>query len=287
MTEGPAVLGPQPDEGDRAGWDDPPRRPGPAGTAPVLAVDGFEGPLDWLLELARARRIDLARLSIAALVDAFADALEAALAGAGTRPLTLARWGDWLVIAADLALLRSRLVLPAEPGPAEDAAEALRARLLSRAAIELDADWLQRQDRLGREVFGRGRADAVMAPGDGRTADVTALFRACLAALRLPPDAGLTYSVPKLPFWTVADAARRIRHALAATGRAERPMTCFLPQVPAEAPDRELRCRVAVSATLLATLELAREGAAAIRQDVAWGPATLLAVQDRPGEEGI
>ena len=59
-------------------WEDPPRA---ASTelAPVLSVDGFEGPLDWLLEMAQARKIDLARLSIVALVEAFATALEAAL----------------------------------------------------------------------------------------------------------------------------------------------------------------------------------------------------------------
>ena len=60
-------------------WEDPPRA-APPGSAPVLAVDGFEGPLDWLLEMAQARKIDLARLSIVALIDAFATALEAALA---------------------------------------------------------------------------------------------------------------------------------------------------------------------------------------------------------------
>ena len=61
-------------------WEQPPRRrPGP-NAPPVLAVDGFEGPLDWLLDLARTRRIDLARLSIVALVEAFEEALTAALA---------------------------------------------------------------------------------------------------------------------------------------------------------------------------------------------------------------
>jgi len=75
----------------------------------VLAVDGFEGPLDWLLELARGRRIDLARLSIAALVvDAFAAALTAALADADPSAMILERWSDWLVMAADLILLRAR-----------------------------------------------------------------------------------------------------------------------------------------------------------------------------------
>jgi hypothetical protein len=60
-----------------ATWEDPPRR-GWADTAPVLAVDGFAGPLDWLLDLAHARKIDLARLSIAALIEAFATAMTAA-----------------------------------------------------------------------------------------------------------------------------------------------------------------------------------------------------------------
>ena len=70
-------------------WKQPPRhQPGPA-AAPVLAVDGFEGPLDWLLDLARTRRIDLARLSIVALVEAFAEALGAALATPDLRPTLL------------------------------------------------------------------------------------------------------------------------------------------------------------------------------------------------------
>ena len=55
--------------------------PTPSGAAPVLSVDGFEGPLDWLLEMARAQRIDLAKLSIVALMSAFTAALDAALAG--------------------------------------------------------------------------------------------------------------------------------------------------------------------------------------------------------------
>ncbi len=115
----------------------------------MLSVEGFEGPLDWLLELVHARRIDLARLSIAALVDAFATTLSAALAEADRRPLTLARWGDWLVMAADLALLRSRLLVPDDAvgaQSAQDAAEALRTRLLSRAVMAAVANWLERRD---------------------------------------------------------------------------------------------------------------------------------------------
>ena len=79
----------------------------------MLAADGFKAPLDWLLEMARAHKIDLARLSIVALIGSFAAALEAALARHdGSQAPPLARWGDWLVMAANLAWLRSRLLLP-------------------------------------------------------------------------------------------------------------------------------------------------------------------------------
>ena len=145
-------------------WEDPPRRPATepaADGAPILSIDGFEGPLDWLLEMARAQKIDLARLSIAALIGAFTAALQNALAGQGGRLAQLGRWGDWLVMAATLTHLRSRLLLPADaPGSeaAEDEAEALRRQLVSRAHVHAAADWLERQPQLGRDVFGRGGA---------------------------------------------------------------------------------------------------------------------------------
>jgi segregation and condensation protein A len=102
-------------------WERPPRHQSGPATAPVLAVDGFEGPLDWLLDLARTRRIDLARLSIVALVEAFAEALMAALATPDQRPPRVGRGGDWLVMAADLTLLRTRLLVPADAAAAQDA----------------------------------------------------------------------------------------------------------------------------------------------------------------------
>ncbi len=198
-------------------WGQPPRRqPGPA-AAPVLAVDGFEEPLDWLLDLARTRRIDLARLSIVALVEAFTKALAAAFATPDLRPTLLGRWGDWLVMAADLTLLRSRLLMPADAAAAQDAqdeAERLRQRLLGRAEIGLAADWLEGRVQLSRDVFARGKADGAGVVRAGRTGDVTALLRACLVAIRLPAEAGALYRVPGPLFWSVADAAARIRAML-------------------------------------------------------------------------
>ena len=254
-------------------WEQPPRRqPGPA-TAPMLAVDGFEGPLDWLLDLARTRRIDLARLSIVALVEAFAEALMAALATPDLRPTLLGRWGDWLVMAADLTLLRSRLLVPADVAAAQDAqdeAEQLRQRLLGRAEIGRAADWLECRGQLGRDVFGRGQPDGAGVVRAGRTGDVTALLRACLTAIRLSPEADGLFRVPGPPFWSVSDAAARMRAMLPLIGQGGAPLAGFLPEVPIDAPQRELRCRVAVAGTFLAGLELTREGSISLQQETVW-----------------
>ena len=255
------------------GWEQPPRRRSGPAAAPVLAVDGFEGPLDWLLDLARTRRIDLARLSIVALVEAFADALTAALATSDLGPTLLGRWGDWLVMAADLTLLRSRLLVPFDAAAAQDAhdeAERLRQRLLGRAEISRATDWLEGRGQLGCDVFGRGQPDGAGVVRAGRTGDITALLRACLAAIRLPVEAGALYRVPGPPFWSVADAATRIRAMLPFLGEEGAGLAAFLPEVPLDAPERDLRCRVAVAGTFLAGLELTREGSVVVQQETAW-----------------
>ena len=254
-------------------WEHPPRRaPGPA-AAPVLTVDGFEGPLDWLLDLARSRRIDLARLSITGLVTAFEAALTTALDAAPTGPLLLARWGDWLVMTAELALLRSRLLAPADAAEARAAqqdAERLRRTLLGRVETARAADWLEQQVQVGRDVFLRGQADADGGTRRERTGDITALLRACLAAIRLPAEAGSVYRVPGPPVWSVLDALTRMRAMLPALSEEGGSLQSFLPMVAADAPERDRRCRTAVSATFLASLELARDGAATLVQETAW-----------------
>ena len=256
-------------------WEQPLRRRLGPNAPPVLAVDGFEGPLDWLLDLARTQRIDLARLSIAALIEAFEEALASALAVSDVHPTTLGRWGDWLVMAADLTLLRSRLLVPAdaaEAQDAQDAAEQLRRRLLHRAEIARAADWLEARSQLGRDVLIRGQADENGTVQNGRTGDITALLRACLVVIRLPPDAGGLFQVPGPPFWSVADAADRIRQMLKWIGQGGAPLASFLPEVPAGEPELELRCRVAVSASFLAGLELTRDGTIDVEQDATWSP---------------
>jgi segregation and condensation protein A len=250
-------------------WEDPPRA-APTETAPILAIDGFAGPLDWLLEMAQARKIDLARLSIVALIEAFAAAMEAALAHRiDGRAAELGRWGAWLVMAATLAFLRSRLLLPSdspEAKAAEDEAEALRHRLVSRAQVRAAADWLERRLQLGRDVFGCGTGDR--RHDDGRVGDITELLRACLIALRVPDQAGVYRPRPP-PLWQASDAIARIRQLLGVLPDGS-PLTAFLPTVGGTEPGRTLRCRVALSSTLVASLELARAGTLALDQDAPW-----------------
>ena len=258
---------------DLESWDQPPRHPPGPAAAPVLAIDGFEGPLDWLLDLARTRRIDLVRLSIADLIAAFDGALTTALTVSEKGPLLLAHWGEWLVMAAELTLLRSRLLVPADPDDARAAreeAERLRHGLLGRAQLGCAADWLEGRAQVGHDVFLRGTTDDGGVFRRARIGDITALLRACLAVIRLPAEAGALYRVPGPPVWSVLDARARIQDMLPALGEGGRALDGFLPGIAADAPDRDRRCRTAVSATFLAGLELTRDGSAVMMQDHAW-----------------
>ncbi len=262
-----------PDAAAVADWEDPPRSAA-SGAAPMLSVAGFEGPLDWLLEMARARKIDLARLPIAELIQCFVDAFEAALARPGGIGSDLGRWGAWLVMAATLTDLRSRLLLPIDAPEGRMAlseADALRRQLLARAEMRVAADWLERRHQIGRDVFVRGRPEMDTAQ---RSTDITDLLRACLVLLRVPADLATTHQPRPPPFWLMSDAVARIQAMIA-----ELPdggtLRTFLPHVDTKAPDRERRCRAAVASTLLAGLDLARQGALTVEQEALWAPIAI------------
>ena len=277
-AEGEPASGPE-----EPGWEDKPRRAS-ASEAPVLRAKGFEWPLDWLLEMARDERIDLARLPIADLIGAFAAALEAALAR-GKAPLpaasamSLGCWGEWLVMAATLAWLRSRLLLPAsapEARAAHHAAETLRQLLLERARMLAAADWLERRLQLGRDVFPRGAAKS--AP-TGRESDLTELLRACLVALRLP--SWVEFYRPRWPaLWQVSDAIARITQLLNDCGEGDE-FARFLPEIAAGVPAHDLQCRAAVASTLVAGLELARGGTVTLDQAEPWASIQLRSAADQ------
>ena len=263
---------------DTAAWEAPPRRRADPAAAPVLSVDGFRGTAR-LAGRAGANPPHRPREGLDRGTDKFVRGGDAGALAPQVAAPTLARWADWLVLAADLTMLRSRQLLPADATArraAEAEAETLRRRLLDRAAITAAAGWLERQPQLGRDVFARGASDEARATKRGRAGDITALLRACLVALALPEDRGAAYRLPAKPFWTAADAVLRIRRLLAGLGQARCGLGAFLPAIPASAPDRDLRCRAALASTFVGGLELARDGVIALRQERAFGQ-TLVA----------
>ncbi len=280
-----------------AGWEGASRSTQPLG-APVLSVGGVEGPLDWLVEMARTRKLDLSKLSILALVEAFGAAMTEALGrDEAARPAPdLARWADWLTLAADLVRLRSDLLLPSDAPAARAAhaeAEALRRALAGRAEAAAAAAWLERRPQLGQEVFARGRPEAAV-PGPAQRAgegtgpapavagDLTALLRACLVALRVPAEAS-AWQPAQPALWRVADAAARIGEVLGRVpGGTGAELGVFLPRIGPATSKRELRCKAAVASTLLAAMELARDGSLILEQSGSW---TAIQAQRRwPGD---
>src|ERR1700759_3283105 len=121
----------------------------------LVRVDGFEGPLDLLLTLARNQKVDIAKISVLKLADQYLEFIEEA------KRINLELAADYLVMAAWLAYLKSRLVLPQEKAPegepsADEMAARLRWRLQRLDAMRKASARLMGRDRLDRDVFGRG-----------------------------------------------------------------------------------------------------------------------------------
>lgn len=238
-------------------WDTPPRVP----SVPDLHVEGFDGPLDLLLDLAERARIDLAHLSIGAVIEQFVAAM-----ARYERDVSIERRADWLVLASRLLVLRSRLLLASDPAEAE-AAEQAAAREVERLRdlrfVRAAAAWLDARPQLGRDVFARPRRGP-----DPRMASYMSLMWACLAVLEREEEAasGLpvneavaSYRPAHFDLFRVPDAIVRVRGVLA---MADGPLSFrqCLPAIDREAANVELRVRLAVASTLVAVLELARSG---------------------------
>ncbi len=230
----------------------------------VLHLDGFDGPLDLLLDLARAQKVDLARISILSLVEQYLAVIE------GARQLRLELAADWLVMAAWLVWLKSRLLVPETAEAIEEgemAASALAERLHALQAVRAAASWLGARPQLGLDVFGRGAPENhVEIDRSGLRLDLPALMRAYIGAVQRAAASRL-YRPRPLTVWTVQDALARLAALLGGMpdwASLER----FLPEHLSGATQR----RAAVASTLLAGLELARDGAARLRQEQPFGP---------------
>ena len=247
---------------------------------PLLRLEGFEGPMDLLLDLARAQKVDLARISILQLVEQYLAVVENA------RRVRLELAADWLVMAAWLAWLKSRLLLPPDDELAvegEEAAELLQERLIELACMGELARWLDDRPRLGRDVFARGVAeDLVEIDSSGLVLDMPQLMRAYMAAMRRNARKRI-YAPRTLRFWTVQDALSRLTRLLGETPPGWSSLDAFLPDVlpeQAEGVDAVRQRRAAVAGTLIAGLELAKSGRLELRQEEVFGQIML-----RPHEE--
>jgi segregation and condensation protein A len=238
----------------------------------LLSLDGFDGPLDLLLDLARAQKVDLARISILSLVDQYLAIIESA------RKIRLELAADWLVMAAWLAWLKSRLLLPAQSDAAAEggqAADVLAARLRELEAMRAAAAWLNARPVVGQDVFVRGAPENLTETDrSGIVADLPSLLRGYLDSVRRVAVRS-RYAPRQLSFnfWTVQDALQRLSATLGQLPDWST-LETFLP---GNLLGQELRA--AVASTLVASLELARGGGVRLRQDAPFSPILLA-----PGE---
>lgn len=238
----------------------------------VLHLEGFEGPLDLLLELARGQKLDLARISILALVEQFLAVVE------GARRVRLEIAADWLVMAAWLAWLKSRLLLPAGSAAQEEAeadAAVLAERLRTLHAMRQAAAWLAARPVLGQDVFARGAPESLVETDSSRLAlDIPGLIRAYLAALRRS-GARRHYRPATVNLWSIQQALARLGELLG-----KMPDWSGLEQFLPRTLMTPLQRRAALASTLVAGLELARDGRLRLRQEEQFGP---ILVHSTPG----
>ena len=230
----------------------------------VLDLDGFEGPIDLLLTLARQQKVDLAKMSILKLAEQYLGFITAA------KQLRLEVAADYLVMAAWLAYLKSRLLLPAteedEEASGPELAEALTFQLRRLDSMREAGEKLLVLPRLGRDVFRRG------AP-EGMEVVRTAVYEVSLYDLlkaygdnrRRATGSHLTIEASQL--YSLGDAIKRLRGVMGEVGDWTS-LSAFLPEDLRDG----LFMRSAVASTFAASLEMVKEGRANMRQSSAFGP---------------
>jgi segregation and condensation protein A len=243
--------------------------PAVAAPEPALVVDveGFEGPLDLLLTLARQQKVDLAKISILALADQYLAFVEEA------RKLRLELAADYLVMAAWLAYLKSRLLLPdtvaADAPSAEDMATALALRLRRLETFRELAGQLFGRPQLERDVFGRGQPEAI---AEVKRPEWTATLYDLLSAyaVQRQKQALSFVRMPKRTVWSLAEARAALERMIGASSEWSRLDEFLLAYVadPSQAA-------TVFASSFAATLELIREGAAEVHQHAAFAPIYL------------
>jgi len=236
-----------------------------AAEALIVDVDGYEGPLDLLLTLARTQKVDLRKISVLNLAEQYLAFVEKA------KELRIELAADYLVMAAWLAFLKSRLLLPPDPTEEGPSGEELAAHLafqLERLQAMRDVSArLMARDRLGRDFFARGvTEDVTRVRKVTYTATILDLMQA-YARIRTK-DEFRPFVFDRDSVLTMEQALDRLRGMIGYAGEWADLMS-FLPQDWTADPERR---RSATAATFAATLELAKEGKVELRQGETFAP---------------
>jgi segregation and condensation protein A len=243
-------------------------QPTPNADELIVDVGGFEGPLDLLLELARAHKIDLAEISILALANQYLAFIEKA------QKMRLDVAADYLVMAAWLAYLKSRLLIPAPPttdeGQPQDMAARLAFRLQRLQAMRDAAEKIMARAQLGRDVFARGEPQALVVDVSREFADNLIDLLKAYADRRQRKVVRQIYTVKRQPTWSIKEAREALEKLVGTMdewGTFDHWLERYL-------STKETRRSVRAS-SFTASLELARDGRIEMRQDVAFQPIYL------------
>lgn len=230
----------------------------------VVDVAGFEGPLDLLLHLARNQKVDLARISVLALVEQYLTFIDR------VRQLKLEVAADYLVMAAWLAFLKSKLLIPKQAGDTEESGEEMAAvlqfRLKRLEAMRDAAARLVNRNRLGREVFARGMPETVIV-------ETTSKFSASLYDLlsayasQRQRHAITNVRIAKRAVWSLKEA-RDVLMRLIGQIKDWTALDAYLIEYVATPQERA----TVIASSFAASLELVREGSIEVRQAEAFAP---------------
>lgn len=249
---------------------------GEAEPAFLVDLDGFEGPLDLLLELARRQKVDLHKISILALAEQYLGFVEMA------RKVRLELAADYLVMAAWLAYLKSRLLLPAPPREDEpnaaDLAAALAHRLRRLEAIRNAAALMMERPRVGRDMFVRGAPESILESGGPQWQASLYDLLAAYASQRQKQVLGHV-TVHRRVVWSIAEA-RAALEKIAGVALDWSVLETFLARYFTSAQER----RTVRASSFSASLEMVREGQIVLRQDRAFAPLWIKATGNVPGQ---
>lgn len=252
-------------------WADNDESRGVSEPSLVVDVDGFEGPLDLLLHLARNQKVDLARISVLALVEQYIAFVEHA------RRMRLELAADYLVMAAWLAYLKSKLLIPKqaddEGESGEELAAVLQFRLKRLEAMRDAASRLVNRNRLGRDVFARGMPEMVIV--EKRNEYSASLYDLLTAyASQRQRQAITNVRIARRGVWSLKEA-RDILTRLIGEIRDWTALDQFLIRYMTTPEQRA----TAIASSFAASLEMVRDGTIEVRQDTAFAPLFMRARQ--------